>query len=89
MAAPRQSTRNPRPGDDVVAEPAPGSERQIASPSYILPAEDTGFLLRDELRAVRFALEYQKAELLLRDAGIRSTVVVFGSARIVSRERAE
>ncbi len=89
MAAPRQSTRNPRPGDDVVAEPTPGGERQIASPSYILPAEDTGFLLRDELRAVRFALEYQKAELLLRDAGIRSTVVVFGSARIVSRERAE
>jgi uncharacterized protein (TIGR00730 family) len=68
----------------------PGSERQLASPSYRLPAMDVDFLLmRDELRAVRFALEYEKAELLLRDAGIRSTVVVFGSARIMSRERAE
>ena len=67
----------------------PGSERQLASPSYRLPAMDFDFLMRDELRAVRFALEYEKAELLLRDAGIRSTVVVFGSARILSRERAE
>jgi uncharacterized protein (TIGR00730 family) len=67
----------------------PGSERQLASPSYRLPAMDADFLMRDELRAVRFALEYEKAELLLRDAGIRSTVVVFGSARILPRERAE
>ena len=68
----------------------PGSERQLASPSYRLPAADVDFLLgRDELRAVRFALEYEKAELLLRDAGIRSTVVVFGSARILPRDRAE
>ena len=68
----------------------PGSERQLASPSYRLPAADVEFLItRDELRAVRFALEYEKAELLLRDAGIRSTVVVFGSARILPRERAE
>ncbi|HKF61056.1 MAG TPA: 3-isopropylmalate dehydrogenase, partial [Dongiaceae bacterium] len=68
----------------------PGSERQLASPSYRLPATDVEFLItRDELRAVRFALEYEKAELLLRDAGIRSTVVVFGSARILPRERAE
>jgi uncharacterized protein (TIGR00730 family) len=51
---------------------------------------DMEFLVtRDELRAVRFALEYEKAELLLRDAGIRSTVVVFGSARVLPRERAE
>ena len=69
-------------------QPAP-SERQLQSRSYLLPIEDTDFLLRDEVRAVRFALEYQKAELLLRDAGIRSTVVVFGSARIPSPEQAE
>ncbi len=54
---------------------------QTRAHSYILPVEDTAFLLRDEMRAVRFALEYAKAELLLRDWGIRSTVVVFGSAR--------
>ena len=65
------------------------STAQRASPSYRLPVEDTDFLLRDEVRAVRFALEYEKAELVLRDWGIRSTVIVFGSARIPSPEQAE
>ena len=62
---------------------------QARSPSYLLPVEDTEFLLRDEMRAIRFALEYAKAELLLRDWGIRSTIIVFGGARIPSPERAE
>ena len=39
------------------------------------------------MRAIRFALEYAKAELLLRDWGIRSTIIVFGSARIPRRSR--
>lgn len=55
----------------------------------MLAVEDTQFLLRDELRAVRFALEYEKAELSLRDWGVRSTVIVFGSARVASPEEAE
>ena len=33
------------------------------------------------MRGVRFMLEYAKAEESLREAGIRSTIVVFGSAR--------
>src|SRR6202167_2321394 len=45
--------------------------------------------MRDELRAIRFALEYAKAELLLRDWGIRSTIIVFGGARMPSPERVE
>jgi uncharacterized protein (TIGR00730 family) len=57
------------------------------STSYLLPVEDTAFLLRDEMRATRFALEYAKADLLLRDWGIRSTVIVFGSARVPSPEQ--
>ena len=61
---------------------------QRRSQSYLLPVEDTAFLLRDELRGVRFALEYEKAELSLRDWGIRSTIIVFGSARIPSPEGA-
>jgi uncharacterized protein (TIGR00730 family) len=67
----------------------PDNDEQLQSRSYLLPVEDTGFLLRDELRAVRFALEYEKAELSLRDWGVRSTIIVFGSARIPSLERAE
>ena len=62
---------------------------QAKSQSYLLPVEDTQFLLRDEMRAIRFALEYAKAELLLRDWGIRSTIIVFGGARIPSPEQAE
>ena len=65
------------------------NSRQRQSKSYVLPVMDTDFLLRDELRGVRFALEYEKAELVLRDAGIRSTVVCFGSARIPSPEEAK
>ena len=57
--------------------------------SYLLPVEDTQFLLRDEMRATRFALEYAKAELSLRDWGIRSTIIVFGGSRIPSPEQAE
>jgi uncharacterized protein (TIGR00730 family) len=65
------------------------SSPQSRSHSYILPVADTDFLLRDEMRGVRFALEYEKAELLLRDWGVRSTVIVFGSARTPSPEAAE
>ncbi|MBL8674044.1 MAG: 3-isopropylmalate dehydrogenase, partial [Rhodospirillales bacterium] len=62
------------------------NEAQKASRSFILPVDDGAFLRRDELRGVRFALEYEKAELALRDWRIRSTVIVFGSARMPSPE---
>lgn len=65
------------------------NDAQINSRSYVLPVNDTEFLLRDEMRGIRFALEYAKAELVLRDWGIRSTVIVFGSARIPSPEQAK
>ena len=70
-----------------------GDARQRSTASfaedYKLPVEDLDFLLRDEVRDIRFALEYAKAELLLRDWGIRSTVIIFGSARTPSPEQAE
>jgi hypothetical protein len=55
---------------------------QTSSPSYRLPALDQDFLLGDSMRGVRFLLEYAKADEALRTAGVRSTIVVFGSARI-------
>lgn len=67
----------------------PDNTEQRRSRSYKLPVEDLDFLLRDEMRDIRFALEYAKAELLLRDWGIRSTIIVFGSARTPSPEQAE
>jgi uncharacterized protein (TIGR00730 family) len=59
---------------------------QTKSRSYLLPVEDSEFLLRDEMRALRFALEYAKAELILRDWRIRSTIIVFGSSRVPAPE---
>ena len=61
---------------------------QRRSHSYKLPVEDLNFLLREEMRDIRFALEYAKADLLLHDWGIRSTIIVFGSARTPSPEQA-
>src|SRR5689334_20444947 len=67
----------------------PENNARRRSPSYKLPVEDVDFLLRDEMRDIRFALEFAKADLLLRDWGIRSTIIVFGSARVPSPEQAE
>jgi uncharacterized protein (TIGR00730 family) len=66
------------------------NDRQKASPSYRLAIQDVDFLLqRDELRGLRFALEFEKVDLILKDWGIRSTVIVFGSARVPSPEAVE
>jgi hypothetical protein len=62
---------------------------QRAAQSYLLAVDDKEFLLSDEMRPLRFALEYAKAEQALRKACVVSTVVVFGSARIPSPEQAE
>lgn len=67
---------------DAAAIPAGFTSR-----SGILPVHDTEFLLRPEMRPFRFALEYSKADILLRDWGIRSTIIVFGSARCLSPEQ--
>ncbi|RPH77423.1 MAG: TIGR00730 family Rossman fold protein [Nitrospiraceae bacterium] len=52
------------------------------SSSYIPPDQDTEFLQRDELRPLRIGIELLKAELIQREQGIRSTIVVFGSSRL-------
>ena len=55
---------------------------QVASPSYRLASLDEDFLLGDSMRGVRFLLEFAKADEALRAWGVRSTIVVFGSARV-------
>jgi len=60
----------------------PSNAAHLASPSYRLAALDQDFLLGDSTRGVRFQLEYAKAEESLRIWGVRSTIVVFGSARV-------
>lgn len=55
---------------------------QTESPTYRLAFSDEDFLTSEELRGVRFHLEYLKPQLLLKQMGIESTVVLFGGARI-------
>ncbi|MCJ8520441.1 uncharacterized protein (TIGR00730 family) [Pseudorhizobium tarimense] len=55
---------------------------QSMSPSYRLAYADDDFLCREELRPVRLQLELLKAEMILAEQGIKSTVVLFGGARI-------
>ena len=65
------------------------STPQTRDPAYKLAFRDTDFLLRQELRPVRFQLELLKCEMLLEEAGIGSTLVCYGSARIPAPEMAE
>src|SRR6478736_4174565 len=71
------------------AESAPTSTPQTRHPAYRLAFRDTEFLLRDELRPVRFQLELLKPTLLLDEARVGSTLVMYGSARIPPPEAAE
>ncbi|OCC25416.1 lysine decarboxylase [Croceicoccus estronivorus] len=70
---------------EAVAKQTP----QTQHPAYRLAFQDTEFLLREELRPVRFQLELLKPEMLLEEAGVGSTLVFYGSARIPMPDQAE
>ena len=55
---------------------------QTRSPAYRLAWDDDDFMCSPELRGVRLQLEMMKPALALDEAGIESTVVLFGGARI-------
>ncbi len=71
------------------SDAAPTRTSQTEHPAYRLAFQDTEFLLREELRPVRFQLELLKPEMLLDEAGVGSTLVFYGSARIPAPEKAE
>jgi len=64
-----------------MTEPGPPNAAQVASSAYRLAALDQEFLLGDTTRGLRFQLEYQKAAEALRNFGVVSTLIVFGSSR--------
>jgi uncharacterized protein (TIGR00730 family) len=70
-------------GTEAMADESRSNEAQKAAAAYRLPALDADYLLGDSMRGVRFLLEYSKAEERLRDWGVVSTIVVFGSARVL------
>jgi len=62
---------------------------QTTTPTYRLAFQDLDFLLREDLRPVRFQLELLKPELVLDEAKIASTFVFYGSARIPEPAKAD
>jgi len=62
---------------------------QTQAPSYKLAFADEEFLCRSDLRPVRLQLELLKPELLMDEAGIESTIVLFGGARIPAPDQKE
>ena len=65
------------------------STPQTQNPAYRLAFQDMDFLLREDLRPVRFQLELLKPQLLLAEANIASTFVMYGSARIPEPDKAQ
>ena len=88
MSRKLHDTRFPSARDDAEAARRTSETPQTRSPAYRLSFLDDDFLLRDEARPVRLQLELLKPELLLAENNVRSTVVIFGSARLHDEERA-
>ena len=64
-------------------------ERILQSPSYRPAYKDVDFLSGPELRPTRMELELLKPELGFRQHDVRSTIVTFGSTRILQPQAAE
>ena len=79
----------PRASQDAASAQQAISTPQTEHPAYKLAFQDMDFLLREDLRPVRFQLELLKPELLLEEAQIASTFVMYGSARIPEPAKAQ
>jgi len=81
------SEDNHRPPPLYTGDLARRVEELLESKPYRLATNDPAFLEGDDLRPVRLQLEYLKTEEAMRTHGIRSTIIVFGSARLRSNEQ--
>ena len=79
----------PRARQDAEKAKTGISTPQTETPAYRLAFQDMDFLLREDLRPVRFQLELLKPELILEEANIASTFVMYGSARIPEPAKAQ
>ena len=60
----------------------------LNSPSFEIAFKDSEFIHSDAARSIRIDAEVAKPEWFFKQYGIRSTIIVFGSARFVDRETA-
>ena len=80
--------QKPKPSGEDPEGPAM-LEAILNSPSYRPAIEDVDFLDSDDARGVRLQLDYLKTDRLLKEHGVRHSIVVFGSTRIVEPAAAE
>ncbi len=64
-------------------------EAIMNDPSYKVAYDDVEFIKSEDLRPVRLHLELLKPEKMMEDAGINSSVVVFGGTQVASKEQAD
>ncbi|HEY2926404.1 LOG family protein [Piscinibacter sp.] len=83
------TARNFPTAEQEAAIQAPPSLYDGPESAFRLAFTDTAFLLREDMRAVRMQLELLKPELVQREQSIESTIVIFGSARIVPPDVAQ
>ncbi len=85
---------------ELTARNFPSAEQEAHAPqppslyggkesAYRLAFTDTDFLLKEELRPVRMQLELLKPEMVQQQHGIESTIVIFGSARVLPPDAAQ
>ncbi len=73
---------------DDEAERRRNLERILQSPSYRVAYRDVELLNDPRLRPTRMELELLKTEIIFQEHNVRSTIVVFGGARIVEPAQA-
>ena len=88
MTEDRHRTPFRRSGEDRSTAGQVPDTPQTRSPTYRLAFADDEFLCREELRPVRLQLELLKPEMAMDAAGVETTVVLFGGARIPPPDRA-
>jgi len=72
----------PHSDEDLERVKAVPDTPQTRAPTYRLAWNDPDFMTQRDLRPVRLQLELLKPEMMLVERGIRSTVVMFGGARL-------
>ena len=72
--------------EDIAATKRIPDTAQTRAPAYRLAFADRDFLTREELRPIRLQLELLKPQMIMDERGIKSTVVMFGGARIPAPE---
>ncbi|MBT9245729.1 TIGR00730 family Rossman fold protein [Gemmobacter fulvus] len=72
---------------DVAASHRIPDTPQTRAPAYRLAFADPDFMTREELRPVRLQLELLKPQMVMDERGIKSTIVLFGGARIPAPDR--